>query len=116
MVSFRRFSRGDVLDSESAVAENQRSSERKVRETTEEDPKANVESDELSEVIGVDTEGKPRVNNRIGIRQKDRNTSPAGTWVVEGRAIRVSNGCVRRGRGDKEVVLGNGGTELVKLR
>ena len=42
MVSFRRFSRGDVLDSESAVAENQRSSERKVRETTEEDPKANV--------------------------------------------------------------------------
>ena len=42
MVGFRRFSRGDVLDSESAVAENQRSSQGKVRETTEEDPKANV--------------------------------------------------------------------------
>ena len=60
MVSFRSFSRGDVLDSESAVAEDQRSSERRVRQTTEKDSKANVKSNELSEVIGVDTEGKPR--------------------------------------------------------
>ena len=115
MMSFRHFSRGDVLDSERAVAEDQCSSERRVRQTTEKDPKANVESNELSEIIGVDTEGKPRVNNRIGIKKKDRDSSPARTWVVEGRAIRVSNGCVKRGRGDEEVVLGNGRTELVKL-
>ena len=67
MVGFKRFSRGDLLDSESAVAENQRSSERRVRQTTEKDPKANVESNELSKIIGVDTEGEPRVNNRIRI-------------------------------------------------
>ena len=116
MVSFRRFSRGDVLDSEGTVAEDQRPSKRSVGELTKEDPKTNVESHELSEVVGVDTEGKPRVNDHVRVMEKNGDARPARTGVVEGRAIRVSNCSARGGRGDEVVMLRNGGTELAELR